>query len=217
MSTGEYYRLLNELTAERAGSMEAARLVLWSINFGDMQRNNHAGDQEANYRLVLEGLKKVEAAGAEGAMILANTLHMFADRAQAELGISIIHLIDATAEALIAAGKREALLLGTRYTMEGEFFAERLERFGIKTRIPDEPTRDAMHAAIYDEMTRGVFSEPTRELYLRCLREFAGQGVEAAILGCTEIPTLLRGVATPMDTFDTALIHAKAGVEFMLS
>ena len=217
VSSGEYYAHINRMVNERVGGVDAAKLVLWSMNFGDIQRNNLANDQRANMRLILEGCQRVEAAGAKGVMICANTLHMFADEIQPQIGIPIIHLVTAVADTLKFAGITQALLMGTKYTMEMPYIREKLSADGVEPVLPDEADRDFMHKTIYEELVSNIFTEPTRRRYLEIIEKARGEGVEGAILACTEIPILLEGFEVALPTFDTLLIHSKAAADFMLS
>ncbi len=216
VSTAEYYGHLNRLVNERLGGHDAARLVLWSMNFGDLQRNNLKGDHHATGQHVLEGCHKVEAAGAEGVIICANTLHMFADEIQPQIGIPIIHLIDALAVEIRSQGLRKVLLLGTRYTMEMSFFRDRLAKHGVEANVPNDADRDFVHGKIYSEMVKGLFPAETRDEFTRIVSRGVESGAEGVIMGCTEIPLLFARSDLGIPKFDTTLIHAQAAVEFML-
>ena len=216
LSSRDYYQHLNRLVQEACGGVESARVLLWSLNFGEVQRNNLRDDQAANLELVLNGCRRMEAAGAEAVAICANTMHMFASEIRAAIGIPLIHLVEACAEFAVENGMRKLLLLGTRYTMEGEFYAKPYLERGIDLVIPGEVDRIEIHRTIYDEMAKEQFLESTRETYRRIIGEYRGAGIDGVIMGCTEIPILLAGEDLGVPLLDTALIHSRAIVRFML-
>ncbi len=216
VSTTEYYVHLNQLVNQRLSGHDAARLVLWSMNFGDIQRNNQRGDHHATGQLVLEGCRKVEAAGAEGVIICANTLHMFADEIQTQIGIPIIHLIDVLAHEIRRQGFNHVLLLGTRYTMEMAFFRDRLLLHGVTAVTPDDAGRTYVHEKIYSEMVKGKFLPETQAEFTRIIQQGVEGGAQGVIMGCTEIPLLLANIEVGIPKFDTSFIHAQAAVDFML-
>lgn len=217
VSTAEYYAHLNRLANERLGWVEGAKLILWSMNFGDIQRNNLSENQPENMRYVLEGCRKVEEAGAAGVVICANTLHMFAAEIQPQIGIPIIHIVDAVASAIKAQGLTRVSLLGTRYTMELPFFREMLAAQGIEMIIPGETDREFINDTIYNEFPLNVFKPSTRDAYLRIIDEQVREGAQGIIQGCTEIPILLSGCELNVPQFDTLRLHAEAAADFMLS
>jgi aspartate racemase len=214
VSTIEYYRTLNEMANEKLGGVDAARLLLWSLNFGDLQRNNLVGDQEANFKLILEAGTRLESAGAAGIMICANTLHMFADRLGNELTVPIINLMSATVEEAKRQNLKSLLLLGTKYTMNGAFYHEPFEAAGIRLVVPEIDAQEHIHRAIYEEMSINIFSDSCKRFVTGLIEESARNGVEGVIMGCTEIPVLLQGYESPIPLLDTALEHCKAAIRF---
>ena len=218
VSTLEYYRLLNEEINRRLGGLEAARCILYSLNFADIARlKAQDPSQSGVYRLVLDAAGKLAAAGAEGLVLCANTLHMFADDLEKQVRLPLVHIAGATAAVVRNAGLSKVGLLGTRPTMEREFYRQRLARAGIETLVPDEPDRGYMEDAILQEMARGLFRPEVRERFLEIMRELGARGAQGIVLGCTEIPLLVRGVDLGIPFFDTLAIHANAAVDFALA
>ena len=216
LSSRDYYQHLNRLVQEACGGVESARVLLWSFNFGEVQRNNLRDDQAANLALILDGCRKMEAAGAEAVAVCANTMHMFAPEIRAAVGIPLIHLVEACAEYAADHEIRKLLLLGTRYTMEGEFYAKPYLDRGIELVIPGDADRIEIHRTIYEEMAKEQFLESTREMYRRIIGEYRETGIDGVIMGCTEIPILLAGEALGVPQLDTAKIHSRAIVQIML-
>jgi aspartate racemase len=216
LSSVEYYSMLNRLANEELGGVDAAKLVLWSVNFGDVARNNARNEQSANLAMILEGCRKVEMAGAEAVVICANTMHCFAAEIQPRIGIPIINLVNEVASEIQDCGLDRVLLLGTKYTMELGFFQAELEKKGIQVDLPGPDDREYIHRTIYEELTRGEFRAETRLEYLRICARSRAQGVKGVILGCTEIPILLGGQDLAMEVFDTLKIHVRTAADFML-
>jgi aspartate racemase len=216
-STAIYYRHLNELVRERLGGLHSARLLLWSVDFAEIAALQHDGRwAEAGERLVVVA-KGLERAGAEGLVLCTNTMHKLADRLQAAVGIPLLHIADATGEAIAAAGCKRPALLATRFTMEQPFYAGRLrERFGLDPRVPDEAGRTEIHRIIYEELCRGVVTDGSRRAALRCIDCLREQGADCVILGCTELTMLLGPGDMELPLFDTTRLHAEAAVAFAL-
>ncbi len=217
VSTVEYYRHVNSLVNERAGGVEAANIVLWSLNFGDLQRNNIANDSGATFNLILEGCKKVEAAGAEAIIICASSMHRYVADLQPQLHIPIIDLRLAVAQEAERLGLKRLLLLGTRPTMEDGFCRDFLESHGIEVLIPNPADRDVIHRTIFEEMGKGLFRIATRQSYREIINRGIADGAEGVIMGCTEIPILLEGENHPVPFLDSTFLHSRAAVEFILS
>ncbi len=217
VSTVEYYRHVNSLVNERAGGVEAANIVLWSLNFGDLQRNNIANDTAATFALILEGCKKVEAAGAEAIIICASSMHRYIEELQPQLNIPIIDLRLAVAKEAERLGLKRLLLLGTRPTMEDGFCRDFLESHGIEVLIPNPTDRDVIHRTIFEEMGKGLFRIATRQSYREIIHRGIADGADGVIMGCTEIPILLEGEKHPVPFLDSTLLHSRAAVEFILA
>ena len=217
-STAIYYRHLNELVRERLGGLHSARLLLWSVDFAEIAALQHDGRwDEAGERLI-EAARRLEAAGAAGLVLCTNTMHKLADRLQAAVGIPLLHIADATGEAIAAAGCSRPALLATRFTMEQPFYAGRLrERFGLDPLVPDEAGRAEIHRIIYEELCRGVVTDASRRAALRSIDRLRDQGADSVILGCTELTMLLGPADVELPVFDTTRLHAEAAADFALS
>ncbi|MCB9365852.1 MAG: aspartate/glutamate racemase family protein [Calditrichaeota bacterium] len=216
-STVDYYRQINELVNERLGGSNAARLILYSVNFREFYDTNHREGWPGIERLVCDIARKLEAAGAEGLILCANTPHIVADALQASVRIPLIHIAEATAAEIKKAELSRVLLLGTGYTMELPFYKDILAKNGIETVVPDKETREWINTTIFDELAVGIFKPETKAEYVRIMRDLKNQEVEGVILGCTEIPVLIQPEECPLPAFDTIEIHAKAAVEWMLT
>jgi aspartate racemase len=215
-STTVYYQALNGLVRERLGGLHSAQLVLWSVDFAPIAALQAQGDWAELGRRMVEIAQKLEAAGAEAILIGANTMHLCAPEVAAATGIPLIHIGDATAQALKARGVTKALLLGTRFTMEKPFYAERLEAAGLGVLIPPAAERERLHALIYDELCVGVITEAARVEVLAMIAGGLAAGADGIIFGCTEIGLLLDPADMPAPTVDTAIAHCEAAVDFAL-
>lgn len=213
-STTLYYQELNRLVRERLGGMHSAQLIIWSIDFAPMAELQAAGNWDAAGAQLAQAAQRLEAAGAEAILICANTMHLVAPQVQAAIGVPVIHIADATADAVKAAGCSKPLLLATRFTMEKSFYRDRLAQAGIEASTPDQADRDRLHAIIYDELVRGVISQSSKAEVLAMIAR-AGD-CDSVIFGCTEIGLLLTPDDLDRPVIDTALVHARAGVDFML-
>lgn len=217
VSTVDYYRLINEGINEKLGGLEFAECMIYSMNYGEIKRNNDADDWDANLALISVAAINLERSGAKAIALCANTMHLIADRLQAIIGIPIIHIATATAEAIAKQGLKKVALLGTRFTMERDFFRDKLAARGIKAIIPGDEDRGFIHYTIFEELGRGLFKPETKQRYIDIINKLAEQGAEGIILGCTEIPMLLNSNDVEIPMFDTTAIHSKAAVEFALS
>ncbi|MGD9510781.1 MAG: aspartate/glutamate racemase family protein [Geminicoccaceae bacterium] len=217
-STAIYYRHLNEMVRERLGGLHSAHLLLWSVDFAEIAALQHDGRwEEAGDRLAAAAAR-LERAGVEGLVLCTNTMHLLADRLQAAVGIPLLHIADATGEAIVAAGCKRPALLATRFTMEQAFYAGRLrERFGLDPRAPDGTGRGEVHRIIYEELCRGVVTEASRRAALGHIHRLRDQGADSVILGCTELTMLLGPEQVDLPLFDTTRLHAEAAVAFALN
>ncbi|MCE4537166.1 aspartate/glutamate racemase family protein [Pelomonas sp. P7] len=217
-STQHLYALLNRGVAARLGGLHSARLVLHSVDFAPVAALQAAGDWVEAARLLGEAAAGLRRAGAEALLIATNTMHRVAAEVERAAGLPVLHIVDATAEALRAAGVRRAGLLATRFTMEPGFYRERMrERFGIELIVPDEAGRAEVHRLIYEELCRGRFEPASRERLRGQVAALADRGAQAVVLGCTELGLLLPAdspAALPL--FDSTEIHARAAVDWML-
>jgi aspartate racemase len=214
-STTLYYQELNRLVRERLGGMHSAQLIVWSIDFAPMAELQAAGDWDTAAAQLAQAAQRLEAAGADAVLICANTMHLVAPQVQAAIGVPVIHIADATAEAVKVAGCSKPLLLATRFTMEKPFYRDRLAAAGIEAATPGQADRDRLHAIIYDELVRGLISPSSKAEVLAMIAR--SPGCDSVIFGCTEIGLLLAPEDLDAPVIDTALVHAQAGVDFMLN
>ena len=218
LSTAEYYRVINELVRRRLGGSHSARCLVWSFDFHEIESlQNNEDWQAAAERLSAAG-RALERAGAEFLIICTNTMHKVADEIQRAVTIPLLHIADATAGAIAAAGLSRVGLLGTRFTMEEDFYRERLAAMhGLEVLIPDEDDRKTVNDVIYGELVAGEINDSSREQFRAIIQRLADRGARGVILGCTEIGLLIRGDEIPLPVFDTTLIHAQAAVELALA
>lgn len=216
-STAIYYRLLNEGVNRRLGGLSAARLILWSFDFAEIAARQTDGDWVGLTRSLAEAARRLEAAGADAVMICANTMHKMADEVQAAIGVPLLHIADATAEAIKGTASRRPALLATRYTMEQDFITGRLrDPFGLDVVIPGEPARIELHRIIYEELCLGVVKPESKAAVRAVIDQLCAEGADGVILGCTELGLVLTQDEIDIPVFDTAAIHAEAGVNFAL-
>ncbi|MEK2494498.1 aspartate/glutamate racemase family protein [Kitasatospora purpeofusca] len=211
-STATYYRLLNELTRDRLGGLHSAKCVLYSVDFAEVERLQAAGDWETAGRLLAEAARAVEAAGAELLLICTNTMHKVADQVADAVSVPLLHLADATAGAVLAAGVTRVGLLGTAFTMEQDFYRDRLASHGLDVLVPAPAGRALVHRVIYEELCLGVVREESRAEYRRVIAGLVARGAQGVILGCTEIELLVGPDDSPVPVFPTTRIHAEAAV-----
>ena len=217
-STLPYYRHINEAVRERLGGLHSARLVLYSLDFHEIEALQRQGDWAAAGTLLADAARRLESAGADFLLLCTNTMHKVADAIEAASALPLLHIADPTAAAIQAAGLQRVGLLGTRFTMEQPFYRQRLEdRHGIQVLVPDEPDRAEVHRVIYEELCRGVVSEASRQAYRQVIGRLVARGAQAVILGCTEIGLLVRADDAEVPLFDTCVLHAQAAAERALS
>jgi aspartate racemase len=217
-STAIYYRLINELVRGRLGSVHSAKLLLWSFDFFDIAERQHVGDWAGATAMMIDAARKLEAGGAEALVICTNTMHKMADDVQAKMSIPIIHIADATADAMKRASASKPILLATRFTMEQDFYKGRLaERHGIQPVVPDGSGRETVHRIIYEELVRGEVKAKSKAEYEQLVGRMRRENdVDSLIMGCTEITMLIGQDDFDIPVFDTTAIHAEAAVEFAL-
>jgi aspartate racemase len=215
-STIEYYRLVNELVAERLGGLHSADCILRSVDFAEieiLQREDRWA--EAGERLAREA-QMLEVAGADLLVLCTNTMHKVAAEVELAITIPFVHIGDTTADAVRAAGLRRVGLLATGYTMEQDFYTGRMRAHGLDVIVPGEDDRRIVHDVIYDELCRGIVRDASREQYRRIMRALAGDGAEGVLLGCTEIDLLVGPEDAPVPVFDTTRLHAERAVTLAL-
>jgi aspartate racemase len=216
-STAEYYRLANELVRDRLGGLHSARVLLASVDFAEIERLQSTGAwDEAGDRLAAEA-SRLEAGGAELLVLCTNTMHKVADRIQAAVTIPMLHLADATAEAVRAARLTRVGLLGTAFTMEQDFYRDRLADHGLEVVIPDAADRAEVHRIIYDELVVGIVREESRAMYRDVITRLVAEGATGVILGCTEIELLVAPQDSPVPVFATTRLHVEAAVAAAMS
>ncbi len=216
-STVPYYQALNERVRQRLGGLHSARLVLYSVDFADIEALQQSGDWEEAGRVLSHAAQALRRAGAEALVICTNTMHKVAPQIAQDVGLPILHIADATAERIRARGVAQVALLGTRFTMEQDFYRERLVAQGLIVLTPPKSVRDELHRIIYEELCLGVIREASRAIYRQCMADLVAQGAQGIILGCTEIGLLVGDADTCVPTFDTARIHAEAAADWALA
>jgi amino-acid racemase len=209
-STLPYYRTINETVRDALGGLHSARIVLNSIDFHDVERLQVAGDWERAGELVADAARSVEAGGADFLVLCTNTMHKVAPAVARAVTIPLLHIADPTAAAIAEAGVSSVGLLGTRFTMEQDFYRDRLAAHGITAIVPDEDERECIHRVIYEELCRGVVREASRARYRSIIERLVARGARGIVLGCTEIALLVGPDDAPVPVFDTALLHARA-------
>ncbi len=216
-SSIDYYRYMNQLVNARLGGDEAARIILNSVNYGEIKKLTQSDRWDQITDVIGQAAIQTEKAGADCILLGANTMHHIAEAVQSQIKIPLIHIADATADAIRLQGINVVALLGTKYTMQFDFYKKRLAAQGIQTLIPGERDIDYVNQSIYNELGKGLFLDETRRQYQRIIGELQQAGAGGVILGCTEIPLLIKQEDSPVPVFDTTLIHATAAVDFALA
>lgn len=216
-STASYYRLLNQGVREQLGGLHSAPLLLHSVDFAEIAELQRRGDWQAAGQVLAHAADGLERAGATALLLATNTMHKVAPSIEAAVRIPLLHIGDAVGQALQRRGVRRAALLGTRFTMQEDFYRQRLaERFAIEVITPNAAQMAEIDRVIFAELCQGQFLAPAREFYLDCLRTLQEQGAEVAILGCTEIGLLLDGLDAPLPLLDSTELHVAMGLEWLL-
>ncbi|MFD0559003.1 aspartate racemase [Stackebrandtia endophytica] len=216
-SSAEYYRLANELVRQRLGGVHSARILLDSVDFADIERMQVQGDWAKAGAVLAARARAIESAGAELLVLCTNTMHVVVDAVQNAVSIPVVHIADATAARVSAAGIARVGLLGTAFTMEQDFYRGRLAEHGLEVVVPDEADRRLVHHVIYEELVRGVVSDTSRSSYRRIIRRLVEAGAEGVILGCTEIELLVGARDSPVPVFPTTRIHVETAVDRALA
>lgn len=215
-STQTYYRLINQNVREQLGGLHSAKVVLYSLDFAEIEVLQRNGDWEGTEKILISAAQSVKAGGADFLLICTNTMHKVAPQVQQASNMPLLHIADATAKALKQDGVTSVGLLGTRFTMEQTFYRERLDQQDISVIIPDDNERDAVHRIIYEELCRGIINPDSKVAYLDIIGSLAARGAQAVILGCTEINLLIQASDTQVALYDTTEIHAAQAVELAL-
>jgi aspartate racemase len=216
VSTVDYYRLINKGINEKLGNLEFAELMIYSFNYGDIKRNNDAEDWDKTLSMITKASLDMKKSGVKAIVLCANTMHLIADRLQENIQLPVINIATVTADAIVAKGIKKVGLLGTRFTMERDFFRDKLTEKGIEILIPGDEERDFIHYTIFEELGRNIIKPETKQFYINVINKLVEAGAEGIILGCTEIPLLISNADVAIPLFDTVEIHSKAAVEFAL-
>ncbi|ELY4870056.1 aspartate/glutamate racemase [Cronobacter sakazakii] len=217
-STIPYYRLINEGVRDRLGGLHSAQLLLHSVDFHEIEACQASGEWDEAGEMLAQAALGLERAGAQAIVLCTNTMHKVAHQIEARCALPFLHIADATGRAIAQAGLRQVALLGTRYTMEQNFYRARLEEgFGVTSLIPDAPARLRINQIIFDELCLGKITAESKRYYQQQVEILAEQGAQGVIFGCTEIGLLLGAQDCPLPVFDTAALHAADAVNFMLS
>ena len=217
-SSLEYYRVLNETTNTRLGGLHSAKCILYSVDFAEIETLQHEDRWQEAAQLMIEAGQSLERAGADFVVLCTNTMHKLADEIQANIHIPLLHITDATAQKIKAAGLRKIGLLGTRFTMEQDFYKGRLiDIFGLDVITPNSPERETIHRVIFEELCLGIVRQDSREEFIRIMDRLVQAGVEGIILGCTEIELLVQDGDSRVPLFPTTQIHATAAVDYALA
>ena len=211
-SSAEYYRLLNELTRDRDGGLHSAECLLWSVDFAEIEAYQARGEWEAARERLAAAAQGLERAGADFVVLCTNTMHQVAPAIEAAIDIPLLHLVDATADALRAAGVSTVGLLGTRFTMEDGFYTDRMAEHGITCLVPDQEGHDLVHRVIYDELCLGVVRDESRAAYVDVVAGLVRRGAEGVVLGCTEIELLLSQDDVEVPAFLSTRLHVEAAL-----
>ena len=217
-SSIEYYRIVNHTVKEKLGGLHSAKSVMYSVDFAEIETLQHEGRWDEATQTMIEAARHVESGGADIVVICTNTMHKMADDVEAAITIPLLHIADATAEAIKAQGLSKVGLLGTRVTMEEDFYRGRLvEKHGLDVLIPETEDREVVHRVIYDELVLGNIKTESREAYKKIINKMIAAGAQGIILGCTEIGLLVKDEDSNVPLFDTTYIHAISAVELALA
>lgn len=215
-STVTYYQILNETVKQRLGGLHSAKILLYSVDFDEIEKYQSSGEWEKSAEVLSQAAMNLEKAGADFIVICTNTMHKVAPKIQSHISIPIIHIAEATADELIKRGISRVALLGTKYTMTQDFYKDKLLKAGIDVVIPDSTGIETVNDIIYKELCLGIISEESKKKYLEIIDRLAEQGAQGVILGCTEIGLLIQQADTSLPVFDTTQIHAIKAAELSI-
>ncbi len=217
-SSSEYYRILNETVQARLGGFHSADCLMYSVDFDAVETLQHEDKWDALTEMMVAAAQRIEAGGAEILLICTNTMHKMAPEIQTAIQIPLLHIADVAGEAIQAQGLQTVALLGTKFTMEGDFYRRRLhEKFGLTVLIPEAADREIVHNTIYGELVKGVINSESRQAFLKIIAKLQDQGAQGVILGCTEIPLLIQQADLAIPVFDTTRLHTEAAVDWALA
>jgi aspartate racemase len=216
-STAVYYRLLNEIVHERVGGHASAPLVLWSVDFAEIESRQRAGDWAGQGRILGEAAAALERAGVEAIALATNTLHLVADAITEQIAVPFVDLIDVVGRAAADGGHRRIGLLATGYTMASDLYPSRLAKWGIDVIVPDEPDCSLVHTVIYDELVHGIVRDESRATYLDVVSRLVERGADAVVLGCTEIELLLRDGDAAVALLDSTRLHCETLADIIIT
>ena len=217
-STLSYYKALNEGIKQALDGLHSAKICMYSVDFAEIEKLQHQGDWAATAEILIDAARAVEAGGADFLLICTNTMHLVAPEVEAAISIPLLHIADATAERLVADRVKRVGLLGTRFTMEEEFYKGRLtDKYNIEVVVPESEDMDIVHNVIYSELCLGNVSGDSRQEYLRIIESLRDKGAEAVILGCTEIALLVQQAHTSVPLYDTTEVHATSAVKMAVN
>ncbi len=216
-SSLEYYRIVNQTIKEKLGGFHSAKCILYSVNFEEVEKRQHQGDWESLTQLMVDAAQRLKKAGADFLVLCTNTMHKMADEVQEAVRIPLLHIADVTAAAIRANGQARVGLLGTKFTMEQDFYKDRLiQKHGIDVLIPNDRERQVIHDILYSELCLGEIKELSRGRFKDIIQNLVGRGAQGVILGCTEIPLIISQKDYEIPLYDTTALHAQAAVEFAL-
>ena len=217
VSTVDYYTQINQGINDQLGKLNYAECIIYSFNFQNIKDNNDTNNWDSTLKMVVAAAKNLENSGAEGIVLCANTMHIIADRLEKEISIPVIHIATSTAIEIKKGGLKKVGLLGTKFTMEYDFFKSKLKELGIDVVIQlNQSDKDFINDTIFDELTKGIIRTETKERYLSIIEQLKNDGAEGIVAGCTEIPLIIKEKDIDLPYFNTSLIHSKAAVQFAL-
>ena len=216
-SSLEYYRIINEQVKEKLGGLHSAKSLMYSVDFDEIEKLQHQGNWKEATKMMIDAAKRLEKGGADFVVICTNTMHKMADDVQNSIKIPLLHIADATAEKIKSQKLKKVGLLGTKFTMEEDFYKGRLiKKYRLNVLIPEEKDRQIVHDVIYHELCLGKINQDSKKQFIRIIQKLVDNGAEAVILGCTEIPLLIQQKDVKVKLFDTTRIHAETAVEYAL-
>lgn len=218
VSTVDYYKLINQGMNEKMGGLNFSECLIYSFNYADIKKNNDTNDWDRTFEMLFKACQFLKSGGAEAIVLCANTMHLIADRLEKAIDLPIIHIATETAIQIEKQNLKKVALLGTKFTMELDFFKEKLSARGVEAIIPENSDdRDFLHTAIFEELGKGIVTDETKKRILKITNELIENGAEGVILGCTELPLVIKPEDVTVPVFDTTLIHSNAAIAFQLS